>query len=57
MGQEAPKPDPAGLATGDRATAVDAGGNAFVVAEPTDKTAPDYAQKKKVSRISRASGE
>src|SRR4029077_10887963 len=25
----------------------DGGGNAFVVAEPTDKTAPDYAQKKK----------
>ena len=27
--------------------AVDAGGNAFVVAEPTDKSAPDYAAKKK----------
>ena len=47
MGQEGPKPDPAGLATGDKTTAVDAGGNAFVVAEPTDKAAPDYAQKKK----------
>ncbi len=42
-----PKPDPAGIATGDKTTAIDAGGNAFVVAEPTDKTAPDYAQKKK----------
>ena len=42
-----PKPDPAGIATGDRASVYDAGGNAFVVAEPTDKTAPDYAQKKK----------
>lgn len=46
MAQE-PKPDPAGIATGDKTTAIDAGGNAFVVAEPTDKTAPDYAQKKK----------
>jgi ammonium transporter, Amt family len=47
MGQEGPKPDPAGLNTGDKTTVVDAGGNAFVIAEPTDKTAPDYAQKKK----------
>jgi Amt family ammonium transporter len=39
------KPDPAGIATGDRTSAVDAGGNAFVVTEPTDKSAPDYAQK------------
>ena len=46
-GQEAPKPDPAGIATGDRTTVVDASGNAFTVAAPTDKTAPDYAQKKK----------
>ncbi|MFI5111912.1 MAG: hypothetical protein ACHP9S_03735, partial [Terriglobales bacterium] len=45
--QEAPKPDPAGIATGDKTTVVDAGGNSFVVTEPTDKTAPDYAQKKK----------
>ena len=42
-----PKPDPAGIATGDRASVYDAGGTAFVVAEPTDKTAPDYAEKKK----------
>ena len=41
-----PQPDPAGVATGDRSAAVDAGGNAFVVAEPPDKAAPDYAAKK-----------
>ena len=39
--------DPAGIATGDRTNAVDAGGNSFVVAEPTDKADPDYATKKK----------
>jgi Amt family ammonium transporter len=44
---EAPKPDPSGLATGDRSAAADAAGNAFVVAEPTDKSAPDYPQNKK----------
>jgi Amt family ammonium transporter len=43
----APKPDPAGLATGDKTNALDAAGNSFVVSEPTDKTAPDYAEKKK----------
>ena len=42
-----PKPDPAGIVTGDRTTAVDAAGNAFVVTEPTDKTSPTYAQGKK----------
>ena len=42
-----PKPDPSGTATGDKTTAVDAAGNPFVVAEPTDKTAPDYAKNKK----------
>jgi len=42
-----PKPDPAGIATGDKTTAVDAGGNSFVVTEPTDKKDPDYATKKK----------
>src|ERR1700685_1702455 len=45
MAQE-PKPDPAGLNTGDKTTVLDAGGNAFVVTEPADKTAPDYTQKK-----------
>src|SRR5450432_3775859 len=42
-----PQPDPAGTTTGDKNSAVDAGGNSFMVAEPTDKTAPDYAEKKK----------
>jgi ammonium transporter, Amt family len=46
FGQE-PAPDPAGIATGDKGAAVDGGGNAFVVSEPTDKTAPDYAKKLK----------
>ena len=44
---DGPKPDPAGTATGDKTTAVDAAGNPFVVAEPTDKSAPDYAKNKK----------
>jgi Amt family ammonium transporter len=43
----AQSPDPAGIATGDRTSVADAAGNAFVVAEPTDKSAPDYQQKKK----------
>src|SRR5471030_1110269 len=42
-----PAPDPAGIATGDKSSAVDAGGTAFVVSEPTDKSDPDYAAKKK----------
>jgi Amt family ammonium transporter len=41
------KADPSGTATGDRTSAVDAAGNPFVVAEPTDKAAPDYAKNKK----------
>src|SRR5690349_13798946 len=41
-----PQPDPAGIATGDKTNVVDVGGNTFVVAEPTDKTDPDYAKKK-----------
>ena len=45
--QQAPQPDPAGIATGDKTSAVDAGGNSFVVAEPTDKAAPDYEKNKK----------
>jgi Amt family ammonium transporter len=44
---QGPKPDPAGLATGDRSSVIDAAGNSFVVAEPTDTAAPDYADKKK----------
>lgn len=39
--------DSAGIMTGDKSNVVDAGGNAFAVAEPTDKSAPDYADKKK----------
>jgi ammonium transporter, Amt family len=42
-----PKPDPAGISTGDKSNAIDAGGNSFVVSEPTDKSDPDYAKKKK----------
>src|SRR6202049_1358280 len=41
-----PPPDPAGIATGDRSTAIDAAGNAFVVAEPSDRADPEYATKK-----------
>src|ERR1700676_222998 len=44
---DGPKPDPAGTATGDKSAAVDAAGNPFVAPEPTDKTAPDYVEKKK----------
>lgn len=44
---DAPKPDPSGIATGDKTTAVDAAGNPFVVPEPTDKSAPDYAKNMK----------
>jgi Amt family ammonium transporter len=44
-----PKPDPAGLVTGDKTNAIDGGGNAFVVTEPPDKTAPGYADGKKAS--------
>jgi ammonium transporter, Amt family len=41
------QPDPAGTATGDRSSVVDAAGNPFVVPEPTDKAAADYARSKK----------
>jgi Amt family ammonium transporter len=44
---QAPAPDPAGLTTGDKGAAVDGAGNSFVVSEPTDKSAPDYATKLK----------
>src|SRR5216684_9271263 len=47
LADDGPKPDPSGTATGDKAAVVDAAGNPFVVAEPTDKTAPDYQEKKK----------
>src|SRR5208282_5417881 len=39
-----PQPDPAGIATGDKTSTSDAGGNSFMLTEPTDKTAPDYAK-------------
>ena len=42
-----PQPDPAGIATGDKTSTSDAAGNSFIVTEPTDKTAPDYAKNKK----------
>src|SRR6476661_2960429 len=45
--QAGPKPDPAGIATGDKSNAADAGGNSFTVSEPTDKTAPTYEKSKK----------
>jgi ammonium transporter, Amt family len=44
-----PAPDPAGIATGDKTSVVDAGGNTFVVTEPTDPAAPGYADAKKAS--------
>src|SRR6476620_6805029 len=44
---EDPKPDPAGVATGDRSHAADAGGTSFVVSAPTDKSDPDCAKKQK----------
>ena len=44
---DGPKPDPSGVATGDKTSAVDAAGNPFVVPEPTDKSARDYAAQKK----------
>src|SRR5262249_20307531 len=43
----AQSPDPAGIATGDRTNVADAAGNSFVITEPTDKSAPDYAQRRK----------
>lgn len=43
---QSPQPDPAGTSTGDRTLVFDAAGNPFVVPEPTDKSAPDYAKSK-----------
>lgn len=42
-----PTPDPSGVATGDKTSTSDAAGNPFVTPEPTDKSAPDYAESKK----------
>ncbi|MGA7918398.1 MAG: ammonium transporter [Candidatus Acidiferrales bacterium] len=47
LADQDPQPDPAGTATGDRSTALDAAGNPFVIPEPSDKYAPDYAKGKK----------
>src|SRR5262245_28304641 len=44
---QGPSPDPAGIATGDKNNAVDAAGTPFVVPEPADQSAPDYADRKK----------
>jgi Amt family ammonium transporter len=44
---DAPKPDPSGVATGNKNDAVDGAGNLFAVPEPTDKSDPDYSAKKK----------
>src|ERR1700683_3246418 len=44
---DGPKPAPAGIATGDKSTAVDAGGNTFAVPAPTDKNSPDYPKNRK----------
>src|ERR1700685_3443040 len=44
---QAPQPDPAGTATGDKTSVLDAAGNPFVVPEPTDRSSPDYAKNKK----------
>src|SRR5262245_35858774 len=42
-----PKPDPAGTVTGDRSNVFNAAGDPFVISEPTDKSDPDYAKKRK----------
>lgn len=49
LADDQPKPDPAGISTGDRNSVVDDAGNPFVVAEPMDKNAPDYTANKKAS--------
>jgi len=45
LADDSVKPDPAGTATGDKTTAVDAAGNPFVVPEPTDKTCLLYTSR------------
>jgi len=47
LADDTPKPDPAGTATGDRTSVLDAAGNPFMPTEPTDKSSPDYAANKK----------
>ena len=41
------KPDPGGITTGNASNAIDGAGNSFIVTEPTDKSDPDYAKKRK----------
>ncbi|HUI06470.1 MAG TPA: ammonium transporter [Verrucomicrobiae bacterium] len=48
LADDEPKPDPAGTATGDRSTVVDAGGNAFMVSEPAKLSEEDAKDKDKV---------
>jgi Amt family ammonium transporter len=55
--QAAPAPDPAGIATGDRTSVTDAGGNSFMPPEPGDPAAPDYKDKKKAYDEFRAAAE
>jgi ammonium transporter, Amt family len=57
VAQSPPAPDPAGIATGDRTNVTDAAGNSFVVPEPSDRSAPDYAEKKKAYDEYRAAAE
>src|SRR5262249_48745559 len=40
-------PDPAGTVTGDRYNVFNAAGDPFMISEPTDKSDPDYAKKRK----------
>jgi ammonium transporter, Amt family len=47
LADDGPKPDPAGIATGDKSNVVDAAGTPFVVPEPTDKSASEYQELKK----------
>ena len=42
-----PKPDPGGIVTGDRSNVFNAAGDPFMISEPTDKSDPDYAKKRK----------
>src|ERR1017187_7827199 len=47
LADDGPKADPAGISTGDKSSVVDAAGNSFTVAAPTDPKAPDYAKSRK----------
>ena len=47
MGAEAPQRDPAGTATGNKSTVFDAAGAPFVVPQPTDPSAANYAEQSK----------